>query len=178
MSIEKTSSSPIQTEDVARWLTFTGFWGAIFYLLACVSLIVTHRRQPLKINARTTLVGLGVHLATFVTLGSLGSAIYSLVRGKRTTEQAEERIASGALERATLAQGIGGAVGAAVPFGLAVASLRVAERVTGESAFSSARDLRLPQALGVMTLLSGLTSLTVSRIAGWVARDAKQGSSM
>ncbi|MCU0495359.1 MAG: hypothetical protein MUD01_27535 [Chloroflexaceae bacterium] len=170
------TTTPVEGQDVARWLTFTSFWGSMFYLLSCVSLVLTHRRQPVKLHGPTMLLGLAMHLSTFVTLGSAGSALFSLLRGKSTTEISEERIGSGQLERSTLVQGLGGAAGAVVPFALAAASLRVAEHYTGEHAVAPAAGVRLPQALALMVGLTGLTSLAVSRIAGWVARDAKRGS--
>lgn len=166
--------APIGREDVARWLTFSGFWGAIFYLLACASLLATSKRQPVRINTQTVGVGMLLHVLTFVVGGATASAIGSLARGQSSTEQAQESIKGGQLERTVLLQALGGALGSVVPFGLAVGSLRVAERLTGQPALKDAQSsVQWPQAVGAMTLASGVTALAVSRIAAWVARDAK-----
>lgn len=166
--------APIKGEDVARWLTFTSFWGALFYLLSCVSLVAASRRETVRLNGRTLGVGLLLHVATFVAGGSLSSAVGSLARGKSSTEQAEESIKSGQLERTVPLQALGGALGSVVPFGLAVGSLQLAEHITGQPALSDEQAVSWPQAVGVMVTSSGLTALAVSRIAAWVARDAKE----
>ncbi|HMQ34853.1 MAG TPA: hypothetical protein PKD53_29300 [Chloroflexaceae bacterium] len=171
---EVLKDAPIEGEDVARWLTFTGFWGAIFYLLACASLVAASRRQPVRLSAPTLGLGLLLHVATFMVGGSLSSAVGSLVRGKSSTEQAQEAIKSGQLERSIPLQALGGAVGSVVPFGLAVASLRVAGRLTGQPALKDLQAVQWPQAVGTMVAASGATALAVSRIAAWVARDAKR----
>jgi hypothetical protein len=51
--------------------------------------------------------------------------------------------------------------------------LKLAERITGEAAFSDGEAVDWPQAIGVTASLSGLTALAVSRIVAWVARDAR-----
>lgn len=166
--------APVRGEDVARWLTFSSFWGAIFYLLACASLLATSKRQPVKVNPPTVGVGMLLHVLTFVVGGTLSSAIGSLVRGKSSTEQAEEAIKSGKLERTVPLQALGGAIGSVVPFGLAIGSLKLAEQITGRPAVKDTDAVQLPQALAAMTVASGFTALAVSRIAAWVARDARR----
>lgn len=170
---EVLKDAPIGGEDVARWLTFTGFWGAIFYLLACASLVSASRRQPVRLSAPTLGLGLLLHVATFMVGGSLSSAAGALARGKSSTEQAQESIKSGQLERSIPLQALGGALGSVVPFGLAVASLEVAGRLTGQPAVKDLQAVRWPQAVGTMVAASGATALAVGRIAAWVARDAR-----
>lgn len=162
----------IKREDVARWITFSGFWGFVFYLLSLVGLLASHRRQPLRINANTALVGMGIHVGSFITVGSLLSALQSLWRGKSTTQQAREQIGSGDLERSMLQQVAGAAAGSVVPFAWTVGSLRVAERITGKRTFTDSSTINWLGAAGTTALLSGVTSLAVNRIAAWVARDA------
>lgn len=165
--------APISGEDVARWVTFSGFWGAIFYLLACVSLVASSKRQPVRVSAPTLGLGLLLHVAAFVAGGTATSAIGALARGKSSTEQAQESIKSGQLEQTVPLQALGGALGSVVPFGLAVGSLRLAGQITGEPALKDLQSVQWPQAIGAMTISSGVTALAVSRIAAWVARDAK-----
>lgn len=167
----------VQTRDIARWLTFSSFWGGISYLLACVSLASASRRQPVRVNIPTTALGLGVHLASFVALGSATAAAAAFIRGKPTTQISQEGISSGSLERPKniVGQGLGGAVGSLLPFALAIISQQAAERLIGDPAFDGLDDIRWPQAIAVMTGLSGLTALAVTRITGWVARDARSG---
>ncbi len=168
------SQELIKQSDVARWITFSGFWGFVFYLLAFAGLLTGHRRQALRINTKTAMVGLGLHVVSFVLLGSLFSAIGSLVRGKSSTQQAREQIGSGRLERTILVQAAGGAAGSVVPFALAVSSLQVAQRITGKPALEDGKNINWAQAAGTTALLSGITALAVSRIAAWVARDARK----
>lgn len=173
---ELIKSAPIEGEDVSRWLTFSGFWGSIYYLLSCVSLVAGARRQPLKLHTPTLGLGYLFHVLSFVVGGSLLSAVGSLVRGKSSSQQAEEAIGGGTLERTWLLQALGGAAGAAVPFAMALLSQQLASRVTGEDAVSADADISWPVAGGTMVTISGLTALAVSRIAAWVAEDAKTGA--
>lgn len=170
---DQAGQAVIKRQDVARWITFSGFWGFVYYLLAFVGLLVGQRRQPARVDMRTTLVGMGVHVAAFVTFGSLISAIGALVRGKSTTRQAREQISRGNLERTIVLQGLGGAVGSAAPFALAVGSLRAAEQITGKTTLVGDGDTDWLRAVGTTALLSGVTATAVSRIAAWVARDAR-----
>lgn len=161
-------------EDVARWITFSGFWGFIYYLLSWIGLLAGQRKQPLQVQRESALVGLGIHLGLFVTLGSLVSAVGAVLQGKSTTQQARERVGSGLLQRSILLQGLGGAVGSVIPFALTVGSLRGAERITRRAAINDFRSINWPVAIGTTALASGVTALAVSRIAAWVARDARR----
>lgn len=160
-------------QDVARWITFSSFWGFIFYLLSFAGLLAGHRRGAPRVNANTAFVGMGVHVAVFNVFGFFLGAMTTLTRGKSTTEQARERIGGGSLDRNILAPALVGAVGAVVPLTMASGSLKLAERITGEAAFSDGEAVDWPQAIGVTASLSGLTALAVSRIVAWVARDAR-----
>lgn len=172
--IRRKKSQPIQRQDVVRWLTFTSFWGFISYLLACASMLGAQRRQPTQLNAPTAAVGMGVHIGSLVVLGSLASALAAVISGKSTTKISEERISSGDLEHGGLLRGLLSGVGSVAYLGLAIVSIAVAERATGSSVFTQ-KTIRWPQAVGIMAVSSGLTALAVNNIAGWVARDAKQG---
>lgn len=163
-------------EDIARWLTFSGFWGFVFYLLSFLSLTLAQRRQPFQLNSRPLLTGMLLHVGGFVVLGSAASAAETLRKGKPTSALAQERIAGGSLDRVQLSQGLGAAAGAAVPFGLALGALRAAEQLSGERAFTPAGNTRWPQALGAMALFTGAAALAITRIASWVAKDARRGS--
>jgi uncharacterized protein (UPF0548 family) len=165
--------APIKGEDVTRWLTFTSFWGAISYLLACTSLILGSKRQPVKLNAPTTGIGMLLHVLSFMVGGSLSVAVGSILRGKRSTEVSQEEISSGKLERSVLQQALGGAVGSVVPFGMAVGSMMLAERITGSPSLADAENIRWPVAGGAMVASSGAVALAVSQITAWVAKDAK-----
>jgi hypothetical protein len=165
--------APIEGEDVTRWLTFTSFWGAISYLLACVSLIASSRRQPVKLNGPTTALGLLFHVLSFMVGGSLSVAAGSIITGKRSTEVSQKDISGGKLERSVAQQALGGAMGSAIPFGLAVASMVAAERVTGSPSLVDGENIRWPIAGGTMVVASGAVALAVSQITAWVAKDAK-----
>ncbi|NJM05780.1 hypothetical protein HC891_05655 [Candidatus Gracilibacteria bacterium] len=164
----------VEDEDVMRWITFTGFWGGIYYLLACTSLAVGQREQPVKINIPAASTALGLHLSTFIAGGSLVSASSSLISRKSTTEQAREQIASGQIEQTIVQQALGGAIGSVVPFAIALASMQAAEQITGKKAFDT-EQMNWPVAIGTMVALSGVTAFCVSRIAAWVAKDAREG---
>ncbi|GAB4437391.1 MAG: hypothetical protein OHK0015_30080 [Chloroflexi bacterium OHK40] len=167
--------NPIRREDIPRWLTFTGFWGAIFYLLSCVSLVAGSERRTVQLHPKTLGLGLLLHVASFMAGGALAVATGSLVRGKSSTVQSEEQISSGQLERTVVQQGLGGAVGSVVPFGMAVGSIELAGRITGVPAFGQRNTVNWPIAVGTMVVSSGLVALAVSRITAWVARDARRG---
>jgi hypothetical protein len=169
---------PVEGEDVVRWLTFTSFWGSISYLLACTSIAAAHTRQPLRADMRTLGLGMALHVGASVALGSASAAGFALSKGERTTEVAERRIAGGELERSVAQQGLGAAVGSLLPLGMAVASMRAAEMISGEPAFDDSNSVSWPVAVAAMVAASGLTSLAVARITGWVARDAKRGRAM
>jgi hypothetical protein len=166
--------TPIRGEDIPRWLTFGSFWGAISYLLACVSLLVGNRRQPVRLDLQTLGLGFLLHTTGFMTGGSLAVATGSIISGKSTTTISEDGISSGQLERSVVQQGIGGALGSVVPFALALGSIELAHRITGKSAFGEKRAINWPLAVGTMVATSGIISLAVSRITAWVAKDAKK----
>lgn len=171
---ESQSQSLIGTQDVARWFTFTGFWGFVFYLLSFAGLLRGQRRQPVSVDTDTAIVGMGIHIGVFVTAGSLFSAGASLVRRQSTTQQARQRVDDGTIERTIPLQAVGGAIGSIIPFAMAVGSIRAAERVTGKALFPDGNDIAWSRAIGTTALLSGVTALAISRIAAWVANDARQ----
>jgi len=166
---------PVEGEDVARWLTFTSFWGGVSYLLACTSMAAAHEHQPVRLDMRTAGVGMAIHVAASVALGSASAATFAMVRGERTTEVAERRIAGGELERSVPQQGLGAAAGSVLPFAMAVGSLRLAEEIVGRPAFRDDDSINWPVAAATMAGATGIVSLAVAQITGWVAKDAKQG---
>jgi hypothetical protein len=166
--------TPIRGEDIPRWLTFGSFWGAISYLLACVSLLVGSRRQPVRLDLPTLGLGFLLHTTGFMTGGSLAVATGSIMSGKSTTTISEDGISGGQLERSVVQQGIGGALGSVVPFTLALGSIELAHKITGKSAFGEKSAINWPLAVGTMVATSGILSLAVSRITAWVAQDAKK----
>lgn len=165
--------TPIRNEDIPRWLTFTSFWGASSYVLSCVSLIAGSRERPLRIEPTTLGLGMLLHTATFMTTGSLSVAVGSLVSGKSSTEVSKDDISGGSLERSVVQQGAGAAMGSLVPFGLALASLELASKITNRPAFATPREISWPRTLSTMVAASGLLALAVARITAWVAEDAK-----
>jgi hypothetical protein len=171
---ESTHGRKVRGEDLVRGTTFTGFWGFVFYLLSTISLISAQRSQPFRLHARPLLLGLAINVGSFITLGLSGLVAQSLLRGKSSTDQSREDIGEGRFERIWWLSGLASALGSVVPFALALASLRAAERLSGERAFDS-RGVSWPQALGVMALLSGVVALCVARITSWVAQDARSG---
>lgn len=162
-----------QHENVARWFTFTGFWGFVFYLISFVSILTSHRRQPTRVHADTALVGMGLHLTTFVSAGSIFSALSALVRQQTTTAQSRERIKNGTFENSIPLQALAGATGSVIPLAMAVGSMRAAERITGKPVFEDAHDIDWIRATGTNILASGMAALAVSRIAAWIVSDAR-----
>ncbi|MFV9504670.1 MAG: hypothetical protein AB4911_08905, partial [Oscillochloridaceae bacterium umkhey_bin13] len=145
----------------------------ISYLMTFVSLFVGNRRNPVQINRTTLGLGFLLHTTSFIVGGSLLVAIASLIRGKSSTAISEEDISSGRLGRSVLQMGGMGALGSMVPFTLALGSLKVAHRITGEPAFDEAEAQHWPLTLGTMATASGLLALAVSQITAWVAQDAQ-----
>ncbi len=162
-----------QPGDVARWFTFTAFWGFVYYLLSFAGILGGHRYQPVRADADAALVGMGIHVGIFVAVGSLFSAINSVARKQSTTAITQQRVAAGTFENSILLQAISGGVGAILPFMLAVGSMRAAEQITGKAVFPDGRDLNWPRACGISMILSGLTALGVSRIAAWIVSDTR-----
>ncbi|NTU78645.1 MAG: hypothetical protein HGA45_04445, partial [Chloroflexales bacterium] len=72
----------LQGEDLSRALVFSSFWGAIFYLLAFVSQLITFRRKPAEVRSDTVLAGAGIFVGGFVGLGILLIAVASALTGK------------------------------------------------------------------------------------------------
>lgn len=164
----------VRGEDVVRGITFTGFWGFVFYLLALLSMISGQRSQPFKLSARPVLLGLGLNVVGYVVVGLLGLIGQSFVRGKSSTEQSREDIGGGTFERFWWLSGLGTFLVAGFPFTVALVSLRAAEKLSGEQAFQP-QGLNWTRALSVMGVCSGLVALIVARITSWVAQDAKVG---
>ncbi|GAB4208044.1 MAG: hypothetical protein OHK0022_37080 [Roseiflexaceae bacterium] len=161
----------VAPDDPLRWVTFSGFWGFVFFLLSVAGLLAGQRHSVVRINQRTLWAALLIHMTAFVTGGTLFSALQQVLVRRSAEEQSEQAVASGTLQRSVPLQTLGSAVGAVVPFGLAVASAQLAERLTGAPLLPRARtDWR--RALAVTSGLSGLAALAVSRIAAWVAEDA------
>lgn len=168
----------IDSEDVQRWITFTGFWGALFYLLACVAQAVGSRRQPVQIHMPTAAAGLGLHLTAFVGGGSTLIALGSAAQGKRTTTLARERIGRRTLGRPVqvIGQGVGAAVGSLLPLGMVIVSQRIAERITGTPVFGDNAAIDGPRTAFAMGGLSAMAAMAITLIVGWVARDARKAA--
>jgi hypothetical protein len=160
-------------EDFQRSLVFSGFWGFVFYLFSVVSLLLAQRRRPIQINPRPVLTGLLMFVSGFVSLGTAIIAAASVSRRRSVTEEARENIPNLVGNTRPLRQALSGAGGAVLPFAVSVGALRLAERVVNTSAFGENEDTAWPKAVGTMALLTGLISMAISRIAGWVARDAQ-----
>ncbi len=173
---EKKHRWNIKSGDVARWFTFGGFWGFVFYLLSFVGLLVGHQRQPVAVNMRTVLTGMVMHVSGFIGLVSLFATVQAIVTGKSTTQTAQERISGGVLEQSIGQLAVSGAAGSVIPFGVAAGAMRVAEGVTGDSAFADGWHIAWPRAVLVTMGLSSITALAVARITAWVARDARSGA--
>lgn len=169
---QQTRRGAISHEDPWRWLTFSSFWGSIYYLLVYAGIIVGHRSKTAQFNRRPLLVSLLLFLLFFISGSTLLSVIEQLVVRRSAKEQSRRAIASGLLEPSIPLQAIGGAAGAVGAFGLAAASNQIAERITHEPVFP-APDIDWPRALAATSIFSGLASLAVSRIAAWVAEDAQ-----
>lgn len=173
---QQTSTPLVGAGDVARWFTFGGFWGFVFYLLSFAGMLTGHRRQPVHVNVRTVSIGMGIHVGIFVGLTSLFSLLQSLVTGKSSRQIAQERIGGGTLEQSVLKLALSGGTGSVIPFLIARQSLHVAKGITGYPAFESNEDLNWARSVGVTAVLSGITAMAVARITSWVAQDARTGS--
>ncbi|HEU4323488.1 MAG TPA: hypothetical protein VFS21_10115 [Roseiflexaceae bacterium] len=161
----------VAPDDPLRWVTFSGFWGFVFFVLSVAGMLAGQRHTVVRINQRTLWAALLLHMAAFVGGGTLFSALQQLLVRRSAKEQAEQAVATGALQRSIPLQALGSALGAVVPFGLAVGSARLAEHLTGAPLLPRART-DWPRALAVTSGLSGLVALAVTRIAAWVAEDA------
>lgn len=162
----------VAKQDPWRWVTFSGFWGSVYYLFVGVGLIASSKRSVVSIDRRAGLVSFLVYITTFVSGGVVFSLIEQLIVRRSAKDQSREAIAAGVLEPSIPLQALGGAAGSIVPFALVLGSSEVARRITGAPVFDL-QAVRWPQAIGVTALLSGLASLAVSRIAAWIADDAQ-----
>lgn len=168
-----TQESAFGAEEFQRSLVFSGFWGFVFYLFSFVSLLLAQRRRPVQVNPQPVLAGLAMFVGGFVSLGTAIIAAASLSRQRSVTQQARDNIPNLVRNNRPLRQALSGAGGAALPFALSVGALRLAERAANTPAFGGNEDTAWPRAVGTMALLTGLISMAISRIAGWVARDAQ-----
>lgn len=165
----------IETEDVARWFVFGGFWGFVFYLLSFIGLLVGHRRQPVQVNMRPVMLGLGIQVVGFIGFTSVFSAAQAVITGKSSSRMARERISGGTLEQSVVKLGLGASLVSLLPFAMSVGSIRTAEKVTHESTFANQDEIRWPVAVATSATLSSITGLAVARITSWVARDSREG---
>ena len=165
----------ISGQDPWRWVTFSSFWGGVYYLIVGAGLIAGNKSRTVQINRRASLVSLLVYMATFVSGGTLFSFLEQRIVRRSAKEQSERVIASGTLEPSIPLQALGGAAGSVVPLGLVLAANEVARRATGETVFAPTA-VNWPRTVVVTAALSGLASLAVSRIAAWVAKDAQDAT--
>lgn len=173
--MSKKSQPIFQKEDVARWVTFGGFWGSMFYILSLLGMIVGHRRQPARVHAPTAITGMGIYVGSFVGFVSIFSALQAIFTRKSSTAMAQERISGGTFEQSVVKLGISSAITSFLPLTAARKSIETAENVTGRPVFDDYEHIDWPRTYGIMGLLSGVTALTVARITSWVARDARSG---
>lgn len=162
----------ISKQDPWRWVTFSGFWGGLYYLFVGVGLIAGTKLPAVKVNRRAGLVSFLVYIITFVSGGVVSSLIEQLIVRRSAKDQSREAIAAGVLEPSIPLQALGGAAGSVVPFALVLGSSEVARRVIGVPVFEP-EAINWPRAIAVTATLSGLASLAVSRIAAWIADDAQ-----
>ncbi len=171
----KTTPDPqplIGKQDVARWLTISGFWGFVFYLLAYLSMLLSQRRQPVLVNAKTVLVGMILHIFALITSGSFFSAMTSVLRGTSTTQDARKQAATNLLERTVVLQGVSGAIGSIIPFTFSRRCLQMAAKITGQEAFPAGEGaINWHQAQLLMAFFVGVVGTIVARISAWVADD-------
>ena len=166
----------LQGEDLSRALVFSGFWGSIFYLLAFISQVLTFRRPPAEVRSSTVLAGAGIFIGGFVSLGTLLIAVASALTGKTPAQQAREQLGAAGEERSgVLGTAVGAGVGSLLPLALATGSMRLAARLTGVPALAPPAGVSLPRAAVANGVLTALIAAAVTRITGWVARDARTG---
>lgn len=163
----------ISAEDPWRWVTFSGFWGSLYYLLVCAGLIAGHESTAPQVNKRALRVSFIVYLASFVSGGTLISLLQQLVIRRSAKDQTRDVIASGVFERSIPFQALGAAAGAVPAMGLVLGANSIAERVTGEQAIVGG-PIRWSRAIAVASLLGGAAGLAITRIAGWIAEDAQE----
>ena len=162
----------IADQDPWRWVTFSGFWGGVYYLIIGASLVAGNKSVDVRINRRAALISFLIYITTFVSGGVLFSFIEQLIVRKSATEQSRTAIASGALEPSIPLQAIGGAASAIVPLTLVIGSNEIARRITNSTVFAPT-NIAWARTITVAVTLSGLASLAVSRIAAWIADDTR-----
>lgn len=162
-----------QSEDLSRALVFSGFWGTIFYLLAFVSQLLTFRRPPAEVRARTLLAGAGIFIGGFVGLGALLIAAVSARSGKTPAQQARAQLGAAGTQGGLLRAALGAGLGSVLPLALASGSMRLAAELTGAPALAPSAGVSLPRAAAANALLTALIATAVTQITGWVARDAR-----
>jgi hypothetical protein len=165
--------SIVEKEDIARWFTFGGFWGFVFYLLSLVGILSSHRQQPARINMATVLTGLVLQVLSFVGFTAFFSVLQALVLKKNSTQLARERIGGGTFEENYAKIGLGASLLSLIPFSFAVGNLRLAEKITGKPAFADDEQINWTAAVGITAVFSSITGLAVARITSWVAQDAR-----
>ncbi len=163
----------VAKEDIARWLTFGGFWGFVFYLLSLVGILSSHRKQPTRINMATVLTGLVLQVLSFIGFTAFFSTVQALVLKKNSTQLSRERIGGGTFEENFAKIGLGASLVSLLPFSFAVGNLRFAEKITHKPAFDDAENINWPIAVAITAFLSSITGLAVARITSWVAEDAR-----
>lgn len=164
----------IGQEEVARWLVFSSFWGFIFHILAFLSMLISHRRQPAPVNAKPALTAMALHTGAFTLGGSIFSAYSSFKRGKSGVQNVRDRIADGTVERIVVVRAIGAAVGAVCSLLLAVGSIKGAEQITEEKVFPEGDSIDWGKATVASALSIGTVAAAVGQIAAWVVKDTRQ----
>ncbi|NNJ08838.1 hypothetical protein EKD04_000685 [Chloroflexales bacterium ZM16-3] len=168
--------SAITGEGLSRSLVFSGFWGAIFYLLSFISQLVTFRKRPAEVRSDTLLAGAGVFVGGFVGLGALLIAAASALTNKTPAEQARDQLGAAGNNGNVLGTAARAMIGSLLPFALVIGSMRLAARLTGRPTFAPQEGLSLPRAAAANALLTALTAAAVTQITNWVARDARAGA--
>jgi hypothetical protein len=162
-----------QAEDLSRALVFSSFWGAIFYVLAFVSQLLTFRRSPAEVRGRTVLAGAGIFIGGFVGLGTLLVAVVSARTGKTPAQQARAQLGMAGEESGPLRTALGAGLGSLLPLMLTLGSMRLAARLTGVPALAPPEGVSISRAAVTNAFLTALVAAAVSQITGWVARDAR-----
>lgn len=163
----------ISPEDPWRWITFSSFWGSLYYLFVCIGLIVGHESSAPQINKRALRMSLTIYLVSVISGGTVFSLLEQLIVRRSAKDQTRDVIASGIFEPTIPLQALGAAVGALPALGLVLGANNIAERVTGEQVVVGG-PIRWPRAIAVMSLLAGAAGFAVTRITGWIAEDAQE----
>ncbi len=163
----------LKGENLSRALVFSSFWGSIFYLLAFTSQLLSFRRGRARVQRRSVLTGAAIFIGGFVATGTLLIAVVSALTGKTPQQQARTQLGSAGERDGLLGTALGAALGSPLTLLLVTASLRLAARITGQPALSPPEGVSLPRAALLNALLTALIAAAVTRITGWVARDAR-----